>query len=59
MLELMNQMDTQENIVRVDPCTWTPPTRTGAAAAAITAADIAAGGTVMDRRTSLMRKSEK
>ena len=31
----------------------------GAAAAAITAADIAAGGTVMDRRTSLMRKSEK
>ena len=59
MLELMNQMDTQENIVKVVSCTWTPPTRTGAAAAAITAADIAADGTVTDRRTSLMRKSKK
>lgn len=36
-----------------------PTDRMGLAAAAITAADIAAGGTVTDRRTSLMRKSEK
>ena len=64
MLELMNQMDTQENIVKVDLLHLDPtdpdgPTRTEAAAAAITAADIAADGTVTDRRTSLMRKSEK
>ena len=38
---------------------WLSDGRTEAAAAAITAADIAADGTVTDRRTSLMRKSKK
>ena len=51
MMDHLNQMDTQENIVKVDLLHLDP--------AAITAADIAAGGTVTDRRTSLMRKSEK
>lgn len=59
MMDHLNQMDPRRAPSRWTSCTWTPPTRTGAAAAAITAADIAAGGTVMDRRTSLMRKSEK
>lgn len=59
MMDHLNQMDTQESTVKWTSCTWTPPTRMGVAAAAITAADIAADGTVTDRRTSLMRKSEK
>lgn len=59
MMDHLNQMDTQESTVKVDLLHLDPPTRTGVAAAAITAADIAAGGTVTDRRTSLMRKSKK
>ena len=59
MLELMNQMDIQENTVKVISFIWIPPTRTEVAVAAITAADIAAGGTAMNRKISLTRKHEK
>ena len=59
MMDHLNQMDTQESTVKVDLLHLDPTDPDGAAAAAITAADIAADGTVTDRRTSLMRKSEK
>ena len=59
MMDHLNQMDTQESTVKVDLLHLDPTDPDGAAAAAITAADIAAGGTVLDRTTSLMRKSEK
>ena len=49
MLEHLNQVDLQESAVRVISCTWTPPTRTGAAAAGGIAAGPAAGGTAAGR----------
>ena len=49
MLEQLDQMDLRRARFGWISCTWTPPTRTGAAAAWDIAAGPAAGGTATGR----------